>query len=126
MMQISYYSDTDTLYIDLKDTPSVKTVECRKDFVLDLDSDGTPTGIEIEHAKDKVDLSSLHTEGLHLGRVIYEPITSAVNEMPRAHPPSSEMNNMSFRMSVMGDGDSGHILSNLIDKQARLGEKALR
>jgi uncharacterized protein YuzE len=124
-MQISYYSDTDTLYIDLKDVPSVNSVECGEDLVIDLDSNGKITGIEIEHAKEKADLSQLHTEGLHLRRVTYAPITSAA-DVTSSHPPASEMNNLSFRMSVLGGGGSEQILREMLDKQARMGEKALK
>lgn len=125
-MQISYYSDTDTLYIDLKDVPSVKTVECGEDLAIDLDSNGKLTGIEIEHAREKADLSSLHTEGLHLRRVTYEPITSATDLMSAGHPPASEMNNMSFRMSILGSEESERILREMVSKQAFVGEEALR
>lgn len=125
-MEISYYADTDTLYIDLKDVPSAKTVECGEDLAIDLDSNGKLTGIEIEHAKEKVDLSSLHTEGLHLRRVTYEPIASAVDVTSAGHPPASEMNNMSFRMSVLGSGGSERKLSEMLSKQARMGEIAFR
>lgn len=36
------------------------------DFVVDVDADGTPVGIELEHASERTDLSCLEVEGLRL------------------------------------------------------------
>ena len=37
-MKLSYFSDTDTLYIDLADRPSVDSDEVSPDIVLDMDA----------------------------------------------------------------------------------------
>jgi uncharacterized protein YuzE len=63
-MRLSYYPETDTLYIDLKEAPGADTREVAQDVVIDLDADGRTVGIEIEHASEKVNLSRLETEGL--------------------------------------------------------------
>lgn len=65
-MKLSYYPETDTLYIDFKDEPGADTREVAQDVVIDLNAGGGIVGVEIEHASEKVDLSRLETEGLTL------------------------------------------------------------
>lgn len=65
-MKFSYYPETDTLYIDLLDRPGADVLEIAPDFVMDVDADGTPVGIEIEHASERTNLSRLEIEGLRL------------------------------------------------------------
>ena len=63
-MKFSYFSDTDTLYIDLADRPSVDSDEVSPDIVLDMDADNNIVGIEIEHASSNVDLDNLSFSAL--------------------------------------------------------------
>jgi uncharacterized protein YuzE len=65
-MKFSYYPETDTLYIDLLNRPGSDAEEVAADFVVDVDAEGTPVGIEIEHASERTDLSRLEVEGLRL------------------------------------------------------------
>lgn len=65
-MKFIYYPDTDTLYIDLADRPGADVVELTEDFVVDVDAEGTPVGIEIENASKRSDISRLDVEGLTL------------------------------------------------------------
>jgi uncharacterized protein YuzE len=58
-MKLSYFPDTDTLYIDLANRPGVDSDEVSPDVVLDLDTDGNVVGIEIEHAKESGALEEL-------------------------------------------------------------------
>jgi uncharacterized protein YuzE len=58
-MKFSYYPDTDTLYIDFADRPSVESDEVSPDVVIDLDAGNQIVGIEIEHASEKMDLTNL-------------------------------------------------------------------
>ena len=55
-MKLYYYADTDSLYIDLADRPSVTSEEVRPGVVLDLDDQGGLVGIDIDHASRKMDL----------------------------------------------------------------------
>ena len=55
-MKLYYYSDTDSLYIDLADRPSVTSEEVRRGVVLDLDDQGALVGIDIDHASRQLDL----------------------------------------------------------------------
>jgi uncharacterized protein YuzE len=58
-MKLSYYSDTDSLYIDLSEQPSVESREISEGIVLDYDVAGNLVGIDIDNASQKVDLKKL-------------------------------------------------------------------
>lgn len=58
-MMLRYYSDTDSLYIDLADRPSVDSREVTPGVVLDFDAAGTLVGIDIDQASRHLDLSGL-------------------------------------------------------------------
>ena len=58
-MKLDYFADTDSLYIDLADRPSVDSREISDGVVLDYDIDGKLVGIDIENASERVDLSCL-------------------------------------------------------------------
>jgi uncharacterized protein YuzE len=55
-MKLNYYKDTDSLYIDLSSRPSADSREISEGVVLDYDSDGNITGIDIDNASRKIDL----------------------------------------------------------------------
>ncbi len=117
-MRISYYPDTDTLYIDLKEVPGADTLECMDDFVVDVDSEGKPVGIEIEHASETVDLSHLKTEGLTSMRITYEPLSSLHN-VPHSGYVTPEVSAVpNFQVSVLGNGESALIVRQLLHEQA--------
>ena len=61
-MNLSYYPDTDSLYIDLASKPSADSVEISEGVVLDYDADGNLVGIDIDHASVKLDLQELTTD----------------------------------------------------------------
>lgn len=65
-MKFSYYPDTDTLYIDLAERPGADVLEIADNFVVDVDDEGNPVGIEIEHASQHTNLLHLEVEGLSL------------------------------------------------------------
>ena len=58
-MKLNYYADTDSLYIDLSEQPSVESREVSEGIVLDYDSVGNLVGIDIDNASQKVDLKKL-------------------------------------------------------------------
>lgn len=58
-MRLSYHRDTDSLYIDLSERPSVDSREISDGVVLDYDADGNLVGIDINRASEKVALKSL-------------------------------------------------------------------
>ena len=58
-MKISYYPDTDSLYIDLSEQPSAESREISEGIVLDYDAQGRLVGIDIDNASKKVELRKL-------------------------------------------------------------------
>lgn len=62
-MKLHYYPETDSLYIDLRDEPAADSREVSEGVVLDLDADGNPVGIDIDHAATRIDLSGVPNDG---------------------------------------------------------------
>jgi len=58
-MKISYYPETDSLYIHLSDKPSAESAEISEGVVVDYDSSGNLVGFDIDNASRKVDLKDL-------------------------------------------------------------------
>ena len=63
-MKLAYYSDTDSLYIDLAEHPSVESREISEGIVLDYDAEGNLVGIDIDNASRKVRLQRLVLTGM--------------------------------------------------------------
>jgi uncharacterized protein YuzE len=63
-MKLAYYPETDSLYIDLAQRPSVESREISEGVVLDYDADGNLVGIDIDNASQKVQLRELIVSGL--------------------------------------------------------------
>ena len=53
-MKAKYFQDTDTLYLELRDSRVVETRDLDQDTLLDYDEDGNIVGITIEHAAERV------------------------------------------------------------------------
>lgn len=58
-MKVEYYPETDSLYIDLAEQPSVESHEVSEGIVLDYDAAGNLVGIDIDNASNKVQLDRL-------------------------------------------------------------------
>lgn len=58
-MKLNYFADTDSLYIDLSEQPSVRSEEISEGVVLDYDAQGNLVGIDIDKASSKIELSQL-------------------------------------------------------------------
>ncbi len=58
-MKLTYYPDTDSLYIDLAEKPSVESLEVSEGVVLDYDASGNLVGIDIDNASKKIELKEL-------------------------------------------------------------------
>ncbi len=69
-MKFEYYSETDTLYIDLNNLKSADSREIANGILLDFDENGILTGIEIDNAKKIIDFSKLETKSLPLKDLI--------------------------------------------------------
>ena len=68
-MKLSYYPETDSLYIEFNDRPGTATREISAGIVVDLDADGNAVGIDIDRASEKLDLETLETSALPLTAV---------------------------------------------------------
>jgi uncharacterized protein YuzE len=58
-VKLTYYPETDSLYIDLSEQPSVDSQEISQGIVLDYDASGNLVGIDIDNASQKVQLKEL-------------------------------------------------------------------
>jgi uncharacterized protein YuzE len=58
-MKISYYPETDSLYIDLSEKSSVESREISEGIGLDYDDAGNLVGIDIDNASSEVQLKEL-------------------------------------------------------------------
>jgi uncharacterized protein YuzE len=65
-MRLSYHEDTDSLYIHLVDRPGIEAREIAPGLVADFDAEGNPVGIDIDHAQNILDLTTLEAESLPL------------------------------------------------------------
>jgi uncharacterized protein YuzE len=70
-MKIEFYPETDTLYIDIMDTESVDSKEISSGIVLDYDIKGNLTGIEIDNARNNVNLSKIETKSILLKDLVF-------------------------------------------------------
>lgn len=58
-MKLNYHPETDSLYIDLSERPSMESREVSEGVVLDYDVEGRLVGIDIDNASNKIDLERL-------------------------------------------------------------------
>jgi uncharacterized protein YuzE len=60
-MKIQYFPETDTLYIELADRPSIESEMINESLIVDLDEAGKPVGITIEHYSQTADSTTIET-----------------------------------------------------------------
>ena len=65
-MKLTYYAETDSLYIDLAVRTSVESREVSEGVALDYDGEGNLVGIDIDNASRKLDLSEVVTSHILL------------------------------------------------------------
>ena len=63
-MNLKYYEETDSLYIDLSSKPSATSQEVSAGIVLDYDAEGNLVGIDIDNARKKLDLAEVNLSSL--------------------------------------------------------------
>ncbi|MCA9770957.1 MAG: DUF2283 domain-containing protein [Myxococcales bacterium] len=68
-MKLHYDPETDSLYIDLSARPGADAREIAAGVVVDFDADGNVVGIDIQHASEKLDLSTLETDSVPVARL---------------------------------------------------------
>jgi len=55
-MNIKYFQETDTLYIELRRADVADTRDLDEDTLLDIDGDGNICAITVEHASKRADI----------------------------------------------------------------------
>jgi uncharacterized protein YuzE len=71
-MRFHYYSETDSLCIDLAERAGADAREVAPGVVLDFDREGRLVGIDIDHASRIANLSRFEVEALPAGAVVRE------------------------------------------------------
>jgi uncharacterized protein YuzE len=55
-MKITYFQETDTLYIQFKSVEIAETKDLDENTILDLDRSGNICGMTMEHASERADI----------------------------------------------------------------------
>jgi uncharacterized protein YuzE len=63
-MKVSYFEDTDTLYIEFRDSGIAESKDLDENTILDVDATGNVCAITFEHASQRTDISHLIVEGI--------------------------------------------------------------
>ncbi len=63
-MKVSYFTDTDTLYIELRDSDITESKDLDEKTILDVDAGGNVCAITFEHASERTDVRHLIVEGI--------------------------------------------------------------
>ncbi len=63
-MKLSYFEDTDTLYIEFNTSNVVESKELDKNTILDRDKNGNVVSITFEHASERTDINHLAVSGI--------------------------------------------------------------
>lgn len=63
-MKVSYFEDTDTLYIEFKDNDIAESKDLDENTILDVDAGGNVCAITFEHASERTDVRHLIVEGI--------------------------------------------------------------
>jgi uncharacterized protein YuzE len=63
-MKVSYFEDTDTLYIEFRDSNIVESKDLDENTILDVDAKGNICAITFEHASQRTDVNHLIVEGI--------------------------------------------------------------
>ena len=72
-MKMSYYKDTDSLYIELSEKPSKESLEVAPGIVLDFDEHNNIVGIDIDRASQILNLSELEISSIPSKKFIFSP-----------------------------------------------------
>lgn len=63
-MKLSYFKDTDTLYIEFKESIVAETKDLDENTLLDVDDKGNVVSITVEHASERADIDHLTLSGI--------------------------------------------------------------
>lgn len=63
-MNMSYFADTDTLYIEFRSTDAVDTKDLDENTLADYDAEGNIISITLEHASNRTDVQNVTLSGI--------------------------------------------------------------
>ena len=63
-MKVSYFDDTDTLYIEFRNNDIAESKDLDKNTIMDVDDMGNICTITFEHASHRTDLNHLTVVGI--------------------------------------------------------------
>ena len=63
-MKMSYFEDTDTLYIEFKDSDILESKDLDENTILDLDKNNDIIALTVEHANTRTDIQNLTLSGI--------------------------------------------------------------
>ena len=63
-MKITYFKDTDTLYIEFRRQDVFESRDLDENTILDLDAEGNICAITFEHASNRTDVQQVTLEGI--------------------------------------------------------------
>ncbi|MFM7438420.1 MAG: DUF2283 domain-containing protein [Snowella sp.] len=63
-MKLQYFKDTDTLYIEFKNSDIVETQDLDENTLLEFDKEGAICAITMEHASQRADIHQVTMEGI--------------------------------------------------------------
>lgn len=63
-MKMSYFEDSDTLYIEFSSEDVAETKDLDENTLLDIDSNGNIVAITMEHASQRTDIGNVTLSGI--------------------------------------------------------------
>jgi len=63
-VKVKYFEDTDTLYIEFRDSDIAESRDLDENTILDVDAHGNVCAITFEHASQRTDVEHLTIEGI--------------------------------------------------------------
>lgn len=70
-MNFYFYNETDSLYIDLSSRTSIDSKEVSQCVVIDYADDGQIVGIDIQQAREIVDLTSIEADEIPIKKLSF-------------------------------------------------------
>lgn len=123
-MKISYHKDTDSLYMHLKQTPTLESEEVAPGTVVHFDEDGNVTGLEIYYgASEKADLSGVEVVGLEEQAVEAQGRVSSwqpgrIRRYVATNSKGVASTNKRYRVAVARRASSGQFLVSARDRRS--------
>lgn len=63
-MKVKYFDDTDTLYIEFRESEITESRDLDENTILDIDAQGNVCAITFEHASQRTDIHHLTVGGI--------------------------------------------------------------